>query len=139
MVNQATNKQRFVRVLMMTQSTLLGDVLENILSQALTLLVHRVLFADADIFWQTTDYYQPQVIILEEGIICERSLCLSGERPGNGRPYIILVSPQVNQVSIHNQFQISLRQAADFIALVENHPSQWPNGLAAGSDKANIS
>lgn len=137
MVKQATNKQRQMRVLMMTQNSLLGDALESILSQAISLLVHRVFFANADGFLQTTNDYQPEVIILEEGVLCESSLCLSPQWSNNGRLCIIIVSPEVNQVHVHNKFRVSLTQAADFIALVENCPHQWQNALSTGPYKAN--
>ena len=137
MVNQATNKQRQMRVLMMTQNSLLGDALESILSQAINLLVHRILFADADGLLQATNDYQPEVIILEEGIVCESSLCLSNQWLDNGRLCIILVSPEVNQIHVHDKFRVSLTRAADFIALIENCPSQWPNTLSTVSYNAN--
>lgn len=137
MVNHAANKQRKVRVLMMTQNTLFGDALENILSRAITLLVHRILFANTDDFWQATDDYQPEVIILEEGIIHESTLCLSRQWPGNGRLCIILVSPKVNQVYVHDKFRMPLTHVTDFIALVENCPSHRQNIISTGSYKAN--
>jgi len=122
---------------MMTQNSLLGDALESILSQAINLLVHRILFADADGLLQATNDYQPEVIILEEGIVCESSLCLSNQWLDNGRLCIILVSPEVNQIHVHDKFRVSLTRAADFIALIENCPSQWPNTLSTVSYNAN--
>jgi hypothetical protein len=122
---------------MMTQNILLGDALESILSQAMNLLVHRVLFANADRFWQAADNYEPEVIILEEGIMHDSVLYLSRLRSENGHLCLILVSPELNQVHVHNKFRVSLTQAADFIALVENCPRQWSNVLATGSYKVN--
>jgi hypothetical protein len=115
----------------------LGDALESILSQAINLLVHRILFANADGLLQATNDYQPDIIILEEGVLCESSLCLSPQWSNNGRLCIILVNPEVNQVHVHNKFRVSLTQAADFIALVENCPSQWPNTLSTTLYKVN--
>jgi hypothetical protein len=130
MVNHATHKQRQVRVLMMTQNTLLGDVLESILSQTISLLVHRILFASADVFWQATDDYQPEVIILEDGFIHEGSLCLSRQWADNDHHCIILVSPQENQIQVHNKFQYSITHVTDFISLVENCPNHRQNAVA---------
>jgi hypothetical protein len=125
-----------MRVLMMTQNSLLGDALESILSQAINLHVYRVLSPNAEGFVQATNDYQPEVIILEEGILCDSSLALSNQWSTNGRLCIILVNPQVNQIYIHDKFRVTLTCAADFIALLENCSGRWQNALSPASYKA---
>jgi DNA-binding NarL/FixJ family response regulator len=125
-----------MRVLLMTQNILLGDALESILSQAINLLVHRILFANADGLLQAANDYQPDVIILEEGIICQNSLFLPSQWEDNGRLCIILVNPEINQIHIHNKFRVSLTRAADFIALIENYSRQWQNAAATAASTA---
>lgn len=111
-----------MRVLAVIQNHLLGDILDNLLSNLFSLHVCRVLCVSPDSFWHGIDQYQPEVIVLEEGLIDVTALSLVGRSLLCGRVRIILINPAGNQVQVYDKFQISLTQTADFVALIEDYP-----------------
>lgn len=117
------NGRENTRVLLTTQNVLLGDVLELLLADEL-IPVHRIMCTQPDSLWQEVEQHQPQVIVLEEGLFDAVCLARLAQRQGRGRRRIILVHLQKNQVQIYGERPLSLTQAADFIALVENISGQ---------------
>ncbi len=111
-----------MRVLAVIQNHLLGDILDTLLSNLFSLHVCRVLRVNADSFWQGVDQCQPEVIVLEEGLVDVSTLSLAGQPLLCGRVRIILINPAGNQVQVYDKFQISLTQTADFVALIEDYP-----------------
>ena len=111
-----------MRVLAVIQNHLLGDILDTLLSNLFSLHVCRVLCVSPDSLWQGIDQYQPEVIVLEEGLVDVTALSLVGRSLLCGRVRIILISPAENRVQVYDRFQISLTQTADFVALIEDYP-----------------
>jgi hypothetical protein len=123
MSDYLTKTQDKVRVLVLTKNLLLGDVLESLFANVITLRVHRVMRPNANGLRQGIDQYQPEVVVLEEGLIGNGYLTLLSQLLNDGRVRVILVNAQENRVHVCDEFSLSLTQAADFIALIENFPT----------------
>jgi hypothetical protein len=123
-----TDEQGEVRVVIVTRNLLLGDVLENLLPNVFRLSYPSDLYANADVLQQAIDHYQPEVVVLEEGLIGDTSNPLLSQSLNYGRARLILVNPEENRVHVYDKFQISLTRAADLLALVEHFPGHpmWP-------------
>jgi hypothetical protein len=108
-------------VLITTRNILLGDILENLLTNIFSARIHQILRVNSKDLSERINDSQPDVIVLEEGLIGELSLW-SRQQLYHGRIRIILVSPQENRVQVSDQFPITLTQISDFTALFENIP-----------------
>lgn len=109
-------------VLVVTQNILLGDVLEKLLANIFRPGTSQILRLNSYDLSERIHLYQPDVIVLEKGLVGELSLW-SRQQLRNGRIPIILVHPQENQVQVCGQFPITLTQIADFTAIFENIPA----------------
>ena len=103
-------------VLLVTKNILLGDVLENLLTNIFSSQPYQILRLNSHDLSANIHRYHPDVIVLEEGLVGELSLW-SRQQLDHGRIRIILVDPQKNQVQICDQLPITLTQIADFTAL----------------------
>jgi hypothetical protein len=108
-------------ILITTRNILLGDILENLLANIFSAGIHQILRVNSKDLSERINDFQPDVIVLEEGLIGELSLW-SRQQLYHGRIRIILVSPQENRVQVFDQFPITLTQISDFTALFENIP-----------------
>jgi hypothetical protein len=108
-------------ILITTRNILLGDILENLLANIFSAGIHQILRVNSKDLSERINDFQPDVIVLEEGLIGELSLW-SRQQLYHGRIRIILVSPQENRVQVSDQFPITLTQISDFTALFENIP-----------------
>ncbi len=111
-----------VRVLAVIRNSLLGDILDDLLSTMFNLHLCRVRCVSPESLWQGINQYQPEVIVLEEGLVNDTALSFAGQALVRGRVRIILISPAENRVQVYDRFQISLTQTADFVALIEDYP-----------------
>ena len=108
-------------ILVTTRNILFGDILENLLANIFSSRTHQILRVNSKDLSERINHYQPDVIVLEEGLMGELSLW-SRQQLYNGRIRIILVHPHENRAQVCDQFPITLTQIADFTALVENIP-----------------
>ena len=108
------------RVLVATQNTLLGDVLEILLAEVFIPHIYRLMDTHPDSVLQGVDQYQPQVVVLEEGLVDDSLLPRLSQSQARGRRRIILVHPQKNSVQVFGEFQVHLTQSADLFALIAN-------------------
>jgi hypothetical protein len=118
--------KEIVQVMVITHNILLGDLLEILLTDAFISPVHRVQQTHPDDVLQRINRFQPQVIIVEEGIMDDTFLLLLNRWSARGRRRVILVHPQKNSVQVDGEFQVSLTHSADFIALIENNSGYGP-------------
>ena len=115
--------QEKVHTLVVTGNMLLGDALESLLAGAFALPVQRVMAASTDALLAATDHYQPEVIVLEEGLIDDSAIHLLSQLPDYGNIRLILVDPRENQLYVYDRYQVFLTQAADLKVLIENSPT----------------
>ena len=108
-----------VCVLVITKNLLLGDLLENLMTNLFDPRTQQILRLNPNDLSKRINQYQPDVVLLEEGLMGELSLW-SRQQLYNGRIRIILVHPYENWVQVWGQFPITLTQIADFTALFEN-------------------
>ena len=106
-------------VLVITRNVLFGDLLENLMTNLFDPRTQQILRLNPYDLSRGINRYQPDVILLEEGLMGELSLW-SRKQLRNGRIRIILVHPYENWVQVCGQFPITLTQIADFTALFEN-------------------
>lgn len=106
-------------ILVTTRNILLGDILENLLTNIFSASTHQILQVSSKGLSESIDHYQPDVIVLEEGLMGELSLW-SRQQLHHGRIRIILVHSRENWVQVSDQFPINLTQISDFTALFEN-------------------
>jgi len=114
-----------VCVLLVTKNILLGDVLENLLTNIFSPRRYQILRPSAHDLSANIHTYHPDVVVLEAGLLGELSLW-SRQQLHTGRVRIILVDPQNNRVQVCDQLPITLTQISDFTALFENMAAYTP-------------
>ena len=112
-------------VLLVTKNILLGDVLENLLTNIFSPRRYQILRPSAHDLSANIHTYHPDVVVLEAGLSGELSLW-SRQQFHTGRVRIILVNLQDNRVQVCDQFPITLTQISDFTALFENMTADPP-------------
>ena len=108
-----------MRILVITKNLLLGDVLEN--------LLHQPALGDCETLWQNVVELQPEIIILEEGLVTGNANCFITRVLKHGCQRTILVSPNKNQVHVFDNFPVLLNQATDLTSLIKKSSEQNNN------------
>lgn len=116
-----------MRILVITKNLLLGDVLENLLSHQITLRIHQPALGDCETLWQNVVELQPEIIILEEGLVTGNANCFITRVLKHGCQRTILVSPNKNQVHVFDNFPVLLNQATDLTSLIKKSSEQNNN------------
>ncbi|MBX3055538.1 MAG: hypothetical protein KF770_03615 [Anaerolineae bacterium] len=106
--------------LLVVINVLLGDVVENLLSHLPTIQVRRMKHTNFAGLLQGMEQLQPDVLVLETSVIGDSLQALLGQLLPNGRVRVILVNSQENLVHVYDKFTVSLTQATDLAALIEN-------------------
>lgn len=112
---------------MITKNFLLGDVLENLLSHQITLRIQQPAIGDYEMLWQSIVELQPEIIILEEGLVTGKVNCFITRVLKHGCKRTILVSPNKNQVHVFDNFPVLLNRVADLTSLIREFPEQKNN------------
>lgn len=111
-----------MRILLIANQSLLGDVLENLLSSLSVTCVSRLNKTDADSLLQNVALFQPDIIVLDEDAVDEYPVKLLSQLLHKGHARLILTNHQENRVHVYDKFSTTLSQAADLLALtVPNH------------------
>lgn len=118
--------------LLVVINVLLGDVVENLLSHLPTVQVWRMKHTNFAGLLQGMEQLQPDVLVLETSVIGDSLQALLGQLLPNGRVRVILVNSQENLVHVYDKFTVSLTQATDLAALIENFT---PAATAETSEK----
>lgn len=108
-----------MRILLLTNNVLLGDVLRNLLSTLTNHSVHQILQFTLEGLQKGIDLYQPDVIVLEEGLADELSLNTFSQLRANGSLQVVVISPDHNSIRGCIHFSLSANETADLLAIIE--------------------
>ena len=108
-----------MRILLITKNSLLGDVLENLLSHQRILRLQQPACGNYEEFFQSVLAHEPEIVILEEGLMTDKTGQFIARILKHGCKRTILVSPNENQVHVFDNFPVLLHQSTDLTGLIK--------------------
>lgn len=117
--NLLTTVLNNMRILVITKNSLLGDVLENLLSHQKILRIQQPARINYEKLFQSVLAYGPEIIILEEGLMTGKTGQFIARIHKLGCKRTILVSPNENQVHVFDHFPVFLNESTDLTSLIK--------------------
>ncbi len=125
--NLLTTVLNKMRILLITKNSLLGDVLENLLSHQKILRIQQPARINYEKLFQSVVAHEPEIIILEEGLMTGKTGHFISRVLKLGCKRTIWVSPNENQVHVFDNFPVLLNQSTDLTSLIKGFSDQRNN------------